>query len=377
MIVMGTRPEAIKLAPVIQALRSRPADFEVFVCSTGQHREMLDQTLAAFDLTPDADLSVMRHDQTLPELTALLITQVTQKISEVKPDWVIVQGDTSTAFASALAAYYQRVPVAHVEAGLRSHDRHNPFPEEINRQLIGALADLHFAPTSRAADALRREGIDPQRIFVTGNTVVDALLQLKARLQDADGARRISEPVKRLTSGGETIVLVTCHRRESFGPSLTAICRAIARLAADHPQVSFIFPVHLNPNVRSQVLPLLGQVGNIHLLEPLGYEDFVFVLARATLALSDSGGIQEEAPSFGVPVLVLRSTTERTEGIEAGVAELVGADEDLIVRRATAILNARDGAGLPQRLNPYGDGQAAARIADILTRTSIEKHTGS
>jgi UDP-N-acetylglucosamine 2-epimerase (non-hydrolysing) len=367
LVMLGTRPEAIKLAPVIKALRERPENFEVLVCSSGQHREMLDQALAAFNLVPDVNLSVMRNDQTLPELTATLITQITSRIREVKPDWVIVQGDTSTAFASALSAYYQRVRIAHVEAGLRSHDRYNPFPEEINRQMIGALADLHFAPTQRAVDALLREGITPQRIFLTGNTVVDSLNDLKLRLQTEEGLQLISPPIQEIVSGASTFVLITCHRRESFGVGLSAICRAIERLAKSHPNVLFIFPVHLNPNVRAQVLPMLEQIGNVRLLEPFGYIDFIYLLSRSHLVLSDSGGIQEEAPSFGVPVLVLRNTTERREGIDAGFAELVGTDEALIVSRAASIL-LQGKASWANKINPYGNGVASKRIADVIAK---------
>ncbi|MEH2483494.1 UDP-N-acetylglucosamine 2-epimerase (non-hydrolyzing) [Nitrobacteraceae bacterium AZCC 2146] len=363
--LFGTRPECIKLAPIIAELRRRPGEFDTFVCSSGQHREMLDQTLSAFDLPVDKDLAVMRHDQTLPELTAALIVALTRTMHEVMPDLVLVQGDTSTALAGALAAYYQRIPVGHVEAGLRSYNRYNPFPEEGNRQMIGVLADLHFAPTQRAVDALRREGTASARIHLTGNTVVDALNDLKLKLETATGLQLVSTQIRQIVSAAQQIVLITCHRRESFGSDLAAICNAIRRLAIRHPHISFVFPVHLNPNVRSQVLPLLSQISNILLLSPLGYLDFMFVLARSTLALSDSGGIQEEAPSFGVPVLVLRSTTERREGIDAGFAELVGADEELIVARASMLLQQTSETNIG-RQNPYGDGRASKRIADIL-----------
>lgn len=369
MVMLGTRPEAIKLAPVIKELRRRPEDFDVFVCSSGQHHEMLDQALAAFDLIPDANLSIMRNDQTLPELTAKLITQVTDKLKELKPDWVIVQGDTNTAFASALSAYYQRIPVAHVEAGLRSYDRYHPFPEELNRQMIGTLAELHFAPTQRAVNALLREGILQQRIFLTGNTVVDSLKELKLRLETNEGMQLVSEAVQKLALSAKSIVLITCHRRENFGEGLSAICRAIERLAKSHPEVFFLFPVHLNPNVRLQVLPTLANLQNVRLLEPLGYIDLIFLLTRSTLILSDSGGIQEEAPSFNVPVLILRSTTERQEGIDAGFAELVGTDEALIVQRATYFL--ATSRQTVQRNNPYGDGSSSKRIADVLAKQGM------
>ncbi|KIZ39172.1 MULTISPECIES: UDP-N-acetylglucosamine 2-epimerase (non-hydrolyzing) [Rhodopseudomonas] len=365
LVLFGTRPECIKLAPIVAELRRRPEQFSTFVCASGQHREMLAQTLAAFDLVPDEDLAVMRHDQGLAELTAQLITKLTQTIRAVQPDLVLVQGDTATAFAGALAAFYQRIAVGHVEAGLRSYQRYNPFPEEGNRKLIGALADLHFAPTQRAVDALRREAIDPAAIHLTGNTVVDALLALRARLDTPAGAGLVSATIRNIAADAGRIVLITCHRRESFGDDLAAICRAIRRIALAHPQLQFVFPVHLNPNVRAQVMPLLGDIGNVSLLDPLGYVDFIYLLSRSVLALSDSGGIQEEAPSFGVPVLVLRSTTERQEGIDAGFAELVGADEELIVARAAHLLQGAT-AGLSGKANPYGDGTASRRIVDVI-----------
>lgn len=368
LVVFGTRPECIKLAPVVAELRRRPAEFETFVCVTGQHREMLQQTLTAFDLVPDEDLALMRPNQDLSELAALLISSLAGTIRTFKPDLVLVQGDTTTAFAGALAAFYQRVLVGHVEAGLRSYRRYNPFPEEGNRKLIGALADLHFAPTQRAADALLREGIDPAQIHVTGNTVVDALLALKARLDTPAGAELVSGEIRAIGGEPGDLVLITCHRRESFGDDLAAICRAIRRIALAHPGVRFVFPVHLNPNVREQVMPLLGGVPNIRLLEPLGYVDFIFLLARSVLALSDSGGIQEEAPSFGVPVLVLRKTTERQEGIDAGFAELVGADEELIVARADAYLK-QTSLALSTKTNPYGDGDASSKIVAAILGT--------
>ncbi|WP_185966149.1 non-hydrolyzing UDP-N-acetylglucosamine 2-epimerase [Rhodopseudomonas palustris] len=368
MVVFGTRPECIKLAPVVAELNRRPGAFSTIVCSTGQHREMLDQALASFDLVTDLDLGVMQPNQTLPGLTAALLTALSAAIAQAKPDRVVVQGDTTTAFAAALAAYYARLPVAHVEAGLRSGDRYNPFPEEINRRIVASLAELHFAPTERAFQALRREGIAEATIHLTGNTIVDALHLLKARLDTPGGLDRISAPVKAFGADGRRLVLVTCHRRENFGDDLAAICRAVARIARAHPDCLIVFPVHLNPNVRAQVMPLLSGLGNVALCEPVAYDDLIYLLSRATLVLSDSGGIQEEAPSFGVPVLVLRRTTERPEGVDAGVAELVGADENLIVARAAFRLGSEAGL-LPVGTNPYGDGRAAVAIADILERT--------
>jgi UDP-N-acetylglucosamine 2-epimerase (non-hydrolysing) len=282
-----------------------------------------------------------------------------------------VQGDTTTALAAALAAYYARVRVAHVEAGLRSGDRFNPFPEEVNRRTISNIADLHFAPTARAAEALSREGVPAAAIHLTGNTIVDALLNLKARLDAPGGIAMVDEKVRALTATAGDLILVTCHRRESFGKDLADICGAIRRIADARPGCRVVFPVHLNPNVRAQVMPLLGGLANVHLLEPVGYGEFVHLMARSVLVLTDSGGIQEEAPSLGVPVLVLRKKTERPENIDAGFAELAGTDEDSIVARVLGALERKGSTpSLRDRPNPYGDGKAALRIADILARTS-------
>jgi len=367
LVVLGTRPEVIKLAPVIAALRARPNLFAVTVCSSGQHREMLLQALETFAIEPDFKLEVMRLDQKLPDLTAHLVTGISDVVITTRPDLVLVQGDTTTAFAGALAAHYARTPVAHIEAGLRSHDRHNPFPEEINRRLISAIANVHFAPTPRAATALASEGIPAASVHVTGNTIVDAVLMLKARLA-VEGLALVSPAVRALDEKGARLILTTCHRRESFGDDLAAICRALKRIALAYPLHRVVFPVHLNPNVRTQVMPLLSGVGNITLLEPLRYAELIYLLSRAVLALTDSGGIQEEAPSFGVPVLVLRKATERLEGLEAGISELVGADEQLIFDRASQLLSTHV---LPSTFdNPYGDGRASERIAGILADTA-------
>lgn len=366
--MFGTRPEVIKLAPVIFALRAADK-FDVTLCSSGQHREMMSQSLAAFGITPDIDLDAMTPGQALPALTALLVTRLSETIARIRPDRVLVQGDTTTAFAAALAAFYAHIPVAHVEAGLRSHDRQNPFPEEVNRRLITAIADIHFAPTQGAADALKAENVLAEAIHVTGNTIVDALHMLQARLESPGGTALLSSRVQQLGADPRRLVLATCHRRESFGTDLAAICRALKRIADDHPDHHLVFPVHLNPKVRDEVMPLLGRTANIALLDPVSYPELVYLLSRAVLALSDSGGIQEEAPSFGVPVLVLRRKTERLEGIAAGVAELVGADEELIVRRATDLL-ARSGQDRTRAANPYGDALASGRIVGILAGAS-------
>ena len=366
MIAFGTRPEVIKLAPVIAALVARK-QFEIIVCSSGQHREMLQQALDTFGIEAQINLDVMRPDQTLPDLTARLVSGLSEAMAKAAPDRVIVQGDTTTAFAAALSAYYLNIPVAHVEAGLRSHDRRNPFPEEINRRLIGCIADLHFSPTAAAA-ALAGENTDAASMHITGNTIVDALRQLQLRLGTPEGIASISPAVRAFADNRRPIILVTCHRRESFGIDLANICRALKRVAAAHPDHQIVFPVHLNPNLRAQVMPSLGDTPNIFLLDPVSYPELIYLLSHAVLVLTDSGGIQEEAPSFGVPVLVLRSETERPEGIAAGVAQLVGADEELIVDRASALLSRARNAE-PDAKNPYGDGFASERIADILARS--------
>jgi len=365
MVAFGTRPECIKLAPVVAALRARASDFETIVCVSGQQREMLDQALATFEVGVDRDLAVMRPDQSLAELTAALVSGFSTAISDLRADWMLVQGDTTTAFAAALAAYYQRIPIAHVEAGLRSKDRYNPFPEEINRRFVSTVADLHFAPTATAADALRREGVDGGSIYVTGNTIIDALMAVRSRLKTPVGQRHISKAIRELADSS-AIILVTCHRRENFGDRLAAILRAIRRIALAHPSHRVIFPVHLNPHVRAMAAPILEDVSNVDLLDPVSYPDSIHLLSRASLVLTDSGGLQEEAPSFGVPVLVLRLKTERPEVIEAGLAELVGVDEDRIVARAGDLL-ARSSAGVRQPVsNPFGDGRASERIAEVL-----------
>jgi UDP-N-acetylglucosamine 2-epimerase (non-hydrolysing) len=367
---MGTRPEAIKLAPVIRALRARPDLFELSICSTGQHRELLHQALHSFAIAADIDLDLMGPDQTLPDLTSRLITGLSEVVVKTGPDIVLVQGDTATAFAGALAAYYAKVSVAHVEAGLRSNDRHNPFPEEANRRFVSAIADIHFAPTEKAAIALTSEGLPAASIHVTGNTVVDALLMLKDRLAMPECDGLVSPVIRALEDDSRPLILTTCHRRETFGEDLAAICRALKRLALAHPSHRIVFPVHLNPNVRAQVMPLLSSTSNLLLLEPVAYPDLIYLLSHSVLALSDSGGIQEEAPSFGVPVLVLRNATERTEGIAAGLAELVGANEQLIVDRADYFLSRHSRKTTTSFVNPYGDGRASERIVQILAQWS-------
>jgi len=355
--VFGTRPEAIKLAPVVRALEAGPS-LGVRVVATGQHRAMLDQVLAVFGIAPDHDLDVMVPGQTLPELTSRLLPPLDRVIAAEAPAAVLVQGDTTTAFAAALAAFYRRVPVGHVEAGLRTHDRYAPFPEEINRRLIGDLASWHFAPTERARDALLREGVPEGDVLVTGNTVVDALRHVLATTEA--GMPAIPEE-------GQRLVLVTAHRRENFGRPFEALCRAVRRIADGHPDVDVCFPVHPNPNVREPVRRILAGHPRVRLLEPLDYVAFAHLLARADLVLTDSGGIQEEAPTLGKPVLVMRDATERPEAVEAGVVELVGTDEERIVAAAARLLDDPLAyARMARAVSPYGDGRASERIVAFL-----------
>jgi UDP-N-acetylglucosamine 2-epimerase (non-hydrolysing) len=364
LLVIGTRPEAIKLAPVAWALAHDSETFMTTVVSTGQHREMLASVLPMLDLQVDVALDLMRPDQSLAALSASCMTAMDQVLTARMPDVVLVQGDTTTAMTCALAAFYRRVEVGHVEAGLRSGSLAEPFPEEANRIVIDALSRWLFAPTQRAADCLRAEGRSPRDIHITGNTVVDAVQRI------AQGSGRpptIPELPAHVLASGAPLVMVTCHRRESFGGPLEQICSAIADLARSHPDVSFVYPVHLNPNVDGPVRRVLSDLPNVHLLSPLPYDAFLHLLSRATLALSDSGGVQEEAPCFGVPVLVLRNRTERHEGIASGCARLVGTDAGAIVAEASTVLaEIASGAFTRQRLSPYGDGKAGSRIAEIL-----------
>jgi UDP-N-acetylglucosamine 2-epimerase len=359
MTVFGTRPEAIKLAPVIAALR---ATSEVTVCVTAQHREMLDQVLRVFEIRVDVDLDLMRADQSLAGLTAAVLSGVGEVVAAHAPDLVIVQGDTTTTMAAALASFYARVPLAHVEAGLRTGDRLQPFPEELNRRATTMLADLHFAPTQLARDNLIAEGVAPRRITVTGNTGIDALLMAVRRLREGRAEARFPLDVQRLFDLPHLIV-VTGHRRESFGVGLRNICEALRRIVDRHADVGIVYPVHLNRNVREPVHRLLGGSPRIALTGPLDYLPFVALMQRAQILLTDSGGIQEEAASLGVPVLVMREKTERPEGIAAGVARVVGTDADRICAAVEALLENEPRANSFAGVNPYGDGRAAERIA--------------
>lgn len=364
LIVFGTRPEAIKLFPVVDALRRRE-HVQTRICVTGQHRELLDQMLALSDATIDTDLDLMRPGQTIGDLTARLLVGIGGTLAGERVDRVIVQGDTSTAVAATLAAHHRRIPVSHVEAGLRSGDPHSPWPEEGNRRIIASLADQHFAPTESAADALRREGIAPGAIHVTGNTVIDALLATKARLAaDASLVPGLTTIAARFA--GKRVILLTAHRRESFGVRLANIARAI-RSIATRPDIALVVPLHPNPNVQAAIAPLLANLPNVALVAPLDYPHFVGLLMLADIVLTDSGGIQEEAPALGKPVLVLRDTTERLEGVVAGTARLVGTDPDRIVAETFALLDDPAAYATMARVHsPYGDGRSSERIADLI-----------
>lgn len=366
--VFGTRPEAIKMAPLALALAADPR-FEARVCVTGQHREMLDQVMRLFGLAADVDLAVMRPGQDLTGVATAMLNGLAPVFAASPPDIVLVHGDTLTTLAASLAAYWHRIPVGHVEAGLRTGNLYSPWPEEANRKLTGGLAALHFAPTQGAADNLRRENVDPATIAVTGNTVIDALLQVVGRLRsDAALRARVTRDLP-LPAPGRRLLLVTGHRRESFGGGFERICAALAQLADAHPDVDIVYPMHLNPNVREPVTRLLSGRGNVRLIEPLDYLPFVAMLDAATLVLTDSGGIQEEAPSLGKPVLVLRDTTERPEAVAAGTVRLVGTDTQAIVREASRLLtDAAAYAAMSGIHNPYGDGAAVPRIVERLAR---------
>jgi UDP-N-acetylglucosamine 2-epimerase (non-hydrolysing) len=375
LFVFGTRPEAIKLFPLIRAAHDEP-DVTPLVCVTAQHRQMLDQVLRIADITPDIDLDLMQPNQELTGLTAAVLVGVRGAIEQLNPDMVLVQGDTTTAFAGALAAFYKRIPVAHVEAGLRSGDLSAPWPEEANRRFIGQIAALHFPPTQMAADNLLREGTPANQILVTGNTGIDALLQIRRRL-DADPilTREVAAGLPPLDPD-KRLILVTAHRRENFDGGIGGICRALARLA-DRGDVEIVFPVHPNPNVRGPVDEILAGRRGIHLLAPLDYLPFAHLMSRAVLIITDSGGVQEEAPAFGVPVLVTRTVTERPEAVAFGSARLVGADEDLIVQEASHLL---DDPAAYQRMsaahNPFGDGHASERIMAHLSGRPVQPWGG-
>lgn len=378
LLVFGTRPEAIKMAPLVKEFQKHESEFETVVCVTGQHREMLDQVLRIFDIAPDYDLNIMKQGQDLYDVTARVLTGMRDVLDTVKPDVVLVHGDTTTSTAAALAAFYRQIPVGHVEAGLRTHDIYSPWPEEMNRQITGRIATYHFAPTPLSRQNLLDEGVKETQITVTGNTVIDALYWVVDKIKrDISLARSLEEELR--TSGydtarpddGRKMVLITGHRRENFGEGFISICQAIKTLSERFPDVDFIYPMHLNPNVRRPIHEVFGEnlsdLGNLFFIEPLEYLSFVYLMEKSTLVLTDSGGIQEEAPGLGKPVLVMRDTTERPEALEAGTVKLVGTDYDKIVGEVSTLLT--DTAAyekMSRAVNPYGDGKACERISKFL-----------
>jgi len=358
--IFGTRPETIKMAPVIKELKKYPDKFNITICVTAQHREMLDQILSCFDLKSDIDLNLMQDDQGLEELTAKSITQLSIVIADLRPDLVLVQGDTTTAMTAALASFYKKVAVGHIEAGLRTNNLLNPFPEEMNRRIISILSTYNFAPTQKATQALLKEGVNKKTIFLTGNTIVDALNMIIASKNDE---KLNSLPLEK----NNKLILVTAHRRESFGKPLKNICLALKEIAEKNPGVEIVYPVHLNPNVKSTAYDMLNKVNRIHLYPPLDYSDFICLLKRCHVVLTDSGGIQEEGPALGKPVLVLRDETERPEGIEANVAKLVGTDPETIINNTEILLKDPDVyTKMSKATSLYGDGRASERIVNII-----------
>jgi UDP-N-acetylglucosamine 2-epimerase (non-hydrolysing) len=358
MLVFGTRPEAIKMAPLYQALSKR--DCEVVTCVTAQHREMLDQVLDWFHIKPDHDLDLMQPNQTLSGITARILQGVSEVVEQEQPAVLIVQGDTTSAMIGALAAFYHKVPVGHVEAGLRTNNIYSPFPEEVNRRLISVMTTYNFAPTSTAREALLAEGTNEASIYVTGNTVIDALHWTIAQPYELDLGLPLDQP-------DEQLILVTAHRRESFGPDFESICKALKRITEQNDNVRLVYPVHLNPNVQEPVYRILSGLERVHLIEPLPYPAFAHLMNKAYFVLTDSGGLQEEAPALGKPVLVMRETTERPEAVDAGVARLVGTDEEVIVSAAEELLHDKNAyEAMANAISPFGDGKSAQRITDIL-----------
>jgi len=376
MLVFGTRPEAIKMAPLVQEFRKHPDQYETLVCVTGQHREMLDQVLNIFGIVPNYDLNIMKPGQDLYDVTARILSGMRDILTRTQPDVLLVHGDTTTSMAVALAAFYQQIPVGHVEAGLRTHNIYSPWPEEMNRQITGRIATYHFSPTPLSRENLLREGIDKSRILVTGNTVIDALYAVVNKMKD-DVPLQLSlekelkaagyDTGRLVTEEGRRLVLITGHRRENFGDGFLHICRAIKMLSEKYPDVDFVYPMHLNPNVRKPIKEIFGEncQSNLFFIEPLEYLSFVYLMEKSHIVLTDSGGIQEEAPGLGKPVLVMRDTTERPEALEAGTVKLVGTDYDKIVSEVSSLLDdAQYYEKMSQAVNPYGDGKACERIVN-------------
>jgi len=367
--IVGTRPEAIKMTPVIQELRARPGDIETFVCSTGQHREMLNQVFELFHIRPDFELNLMEYDQTPSQVAAGVMAAVDPLLADLKPDWVLVQGDTTTVMAASIAAFHRKVRIGHVEAGLRTYDRDNPFPEEMNRVVTDHVCDKHFAPTAAAKANLLREGISPEGIYITGNTVIDALLWTASQpVSPAVEAELKSYHLsERVRPGAQSLILVTAHRRENHGEPLAQICQALRRIAETRPDLHIVYPVHRNPNVWEPVHARLSGIPGITLTPPVGYPTLVQLMKHSKLVLTDSGGIQEEAPSLGVPVIVLRKTTERPEAVKAGIVKMGGTDAKNLLSLVDELLDRPEVyERMAQAINPYGDGQAARRTADAL-----------
>lgn len=378
MLVFGTRPEAIKMVPLVKEFQKNTTDFETIVCVTGQHREMLDQVLQIFDIIPDYDLAIMKQGQDLYDVTARVLVGMRDVLKTVQPDVVLVHGDTTTSTAAALAAFYQQIPAGHVEAGLRTYNIYSPWPEEMNRQMTGRLATYHFAPTALSKQHLLQEGVKEESIVVTGNTVIDALYMVVDKIkqdcslnEELKGIlKTVGYDVTRLQDG-KKLVLITGHRRENFGDGFISMCQAIKTLSEKYPEVDFVYPMHLNPNVRKPIHEVFGDdlsvLDNMFFIEPLEYLSFVYLMEKASIVLTDSGGIQEEAPGLGKPVLVMRDTTERPEALEAGTVKLVGTDYDRIINEVSTLLENKDYyEKMSQAVNPYGDGLACSRIVDYL-----------
>lgn len=380
MLVFGTRPEAIKMAPLVKEFQKHPDRVETFVCVTGQHRQMLDQVLDIFDIKPDFDLDIMKQGQDLTDVTARVLTGMRNVFNEAKPDVVLVHGDTTTSTAAALAAFYAQIPVGHVEAGLRTHNIYSPWPEEMNRQITGRIAAYDFAPTPLSRENLLREDVEENKITVTGNTVIDALYWVVDKIKNEPELqnqlvyelKKAGYDTNRL-KGGRKLVLITGHRRENFGEGFINMCRAIKALTEKYPEVDFVYPMHLNPNVRKPIHEVFGENpknnGNMHFIEPLEYLSFVYLMEKSSIVLTDSGGIQEEAPGLGKPVLVMRDTTERPEALEAGTVKLVGTNHDKIVTEVSLLLDNEEHYNkMSKAVNPYGDGKACARIVNTLIK---------
>ena len=382
MLVFGTRPEAIKMAPLVKEFEKHPDEFDTIVCVTGQHREMLDQVLKIFDIKPNYDLNIMKQGQDLYDVTCRVLTGMRDVLKEVQPDVVLVHGDTTTSTASALAAFYQQIPVGHVEAGLRTRNIYSPWPEEMNRQITGRIATYNFSPTQLSRQNLLEERVDDEKITVTGNTVIDALYWVVEKIKnDKDLSMELQDILlkagyntNRLNTG-RRLVLITGHRRENFGDGFIHICNAIKTLTQNYPDVDFVYPMHLNPNVRKPIHEVFGEdlsdLGNMFFIEPLEYLSFVYLMEKSSIVLTDSGGIQEEAPGLGKPVLVMRNTTERPEALDAGTVKLVGTDYDMIVNSVSTLLdNKEEYNKMSKAVNPYGDGKACGRIVDFIRKNS-------